>query len=387
MHALIIGYTDRTSWSLPALLNRAGFSVDIVTAYRTFAKSRFVNEIFMIPTGQSAVDVSIGLLTKDLRNYDWIIITEDEILSEVLNTPITDALKLRLLPVLTTDNFLHVNSKVGLAKTLANYSVPAPPFRVVNDLTQALQAATNLSYPVLLKIDVSSGGKGVFECIDENELKKYAHLFDQEQVILLHKKIEGTELDLSALYRNGHLIHFSHSYVKKVESHFGPSVLREYTPIAQVDTVVFKELMLLGQALGADGFVNISCIESLDHKRYYFEADMRPNVWVEYPQFFNEDPAIAIRAWFKHGTFLMAENEPVSQAKRAPLLIPFFLRMPLWQLLTNRYRVWRYIPWQDYKVVMLLLLRKCCLACAQLSCRKYLPKKYRKIILQCLAID
>jgi len=120
---------------------------------------------------------------------------------------------------------------------------------------------------------------------------------------------------------------------------------------------VFEELTNLGRAIGANGFVTISTIEASDGSgRYYFEADMRPSVWADCSTFFGDDPAASISRWFSEGTCLTPENV-ARQVASAPVTIPWFLRMAVWELLTNRYSVWRYLPLGDTRVAVQMWLR------------------------------
>jgi hypothetical protein len=67
-------------------------------------------------------------------------------------------------------------------------------------------------------------------------------------------------------------------------------------------------LSKIGLALGANGFVSIGCIKRDSDKQYYFfEADMRPNVWIEYPKYFDDDPALLIKKYFQTGKFLSVD--------------------------------------------------------------------------------
>ncbi len=96
--------------------------------------------------------------------------------------------------------------------------------------------------------------------------------------LLLQKKVEGTVLDLAAIYLEGELVHFSYAVVERGMGRFGPSVLRTYHASSAVEHAVFDELAALGRALGFNGFVNITCMDAADGSgRHYIEADMRPN--------------------------------------------------------------------------------------------------------------
>lgn len=152
-------------------------------------------------------------------------------------------------------------------------------------------------------------------------------------------------LDLSGFYQGGQLIHFSYSYPERFFGYkFSPQPIRNYLQLASVEKIVFDELGRLGRALGANGFVNISCIRSdQDQKLYFIEADMRPNAWINFPRYFGDDLAIRIANYFTSGKVL---EYPCKIDKRFPerTILPLFLRLNLWDIISNRYGVWRYIP-------------------------------------------
>ncbi|HSR55756.1 MAG TPA: hypothetical protein VLN73_05920, partial [Alphaproteobacteria bacterium] len=125
---------------------------------------------------------------------------------------------------------------------------------------------------------------------------------------------------------------------------FTPSSVRTYSQLALVEADVFDELQAVGNALGAHGFVNISCIRSeADGRRYYFEADMRPNAWVSSPRHRGDDPAQRIAAYFSEGRTL---THPPSIDPDLPeeLAVPCFARVPLWHLAVNRSGIWKTMP-------------------------------------------
>ncbi|MBU6339202.1 MAG: ATP-grasp domain-containing protein [Rickettsiales bacterium] len=184
---------------------------------------------------------------------------------------------MKLLPINSEENLKHIYSKIGLSLTLSKAGITTPDFIVANGLDEVKEAAQKLQYPVMIKTNSDSGGVGVFECNDVADINKINSSFFNSP-LLVQKKIIGTELDLYGLYRDGKLIYFTYSQIKKVaKNKFGPSKLRLYKQLSVVDKEIFIEMKNLGKALGANGFVTISCIEA-NNKRYFFEADMRPNV-------------------------------------------------------------------------------------------------------------
>lgn len=350
--ALLVGRTHQLMWAMPQLLSRAGFSVDVVTFAKIMKKSKFVRNCTLVSSYPSL----IASLQEHLRNqYDWIIVNEDEPLAVIKHSELSEEDKLKVLPVLSKDDFVHLYSKIGLSNIFEARGVNTPPFFVVTHLDEAVIRAEELGYPVFIKVDSSGGGRGIFECKDTSDLRRIPNQIFLEPV-LLQKKLLGVELDLSALYLEGNLVHFNYAVVEKTMSPFGPSSLRTFKALSSIEEAIFKELNHIGKALGAHGFTNISCMETSEG-RFYFEVDMRPNAWIEFPRYYGEDPAERIAKWFAYKEKLIYPVDLIP-AKPASLRLPYFLRLKRWELFCNRYGVWKYIPKDDGKLVIRLILEE-----------------------------
>lgn len=350
LKALVLGQGLDLVMALPFLLNRAGFEVDLISNHPLMKKSKFVKNIDILEQSNFVENLS----KRDLEQYDFIVPCDDETLELILNSNLSVEKKLKLLPVTSIKGFEHIFSKIGLSKTLSQAGISTPEFLVADGIDEAKKAAEIMGYPVMIKINSSNGGRGVFECRDIFDFENVKADFFNKPV-LVQKKITGIELDLSAIYRDKKLIFFSHSQIQKVVSNkFGPSVVRLYTQLGTLDKKLFLEMEKLGEALNANGFVTISVIETAEKKRYFIECDMRPNSWVDFSKFFGDDPAIKISNWFLKNTTL---SYPAKVNKNYPteIVLPYFGRMSRKEILLNRYKVWKYLPYQDGKLLFWLL--------------------------------
>jgi hypothetical protein len=353
LKALLFGQCVELTMALPSMLARSGFEVDLIFTNNTFKKSKFVKNLEIL----HGADVIENLSKRDLDIYDFIIPCDDEALRLVINSNLPIEKKLKILPVATSKSFSHIFSKIGLSKTLSQAGVLTPPFMVANGSVEAKKCAENLGYPVILKANSSNGGRDVIECYNDADVELIRANFFHEP-ILVQKKISGTELDLSAIYRDKKLIFFSHSEIKEVIANkFGPSVVRLYKQRGALDQKIFLEMQKLGEALEANGFVTISCIETADKKRYFFEADMRPNSWSEFPKFFGDDPAIKIAKWFSKKEIL-SHAEELNENYSREIILPYFNRMRKKEILLNRHQVWKYLPYEDRQLLIFLLCEK-----------------------------
>ena len=351
--ALLVGRNQNILLALPHLLSRAGFSIDVITSFYALKYSLFIDQFTFIPAAKPLVQAISKAIEKQ---YDWIIVTEEEILQEVMDSSLSLEIKLRILPVLGVEHFPHLNSKTALSQIFAAHGIKTPLFHIVHNAQEAFLVAARLGYPVLLKKDASSGGGGIVECLAPSDFKTISSGFFDRKV-LVQKKIEGEVLDLSALFFEGQLIHFNYARQEKTTSgKFGPSSLRTYRALPFVEESFFCELSQIGKALGINGFSNITAIRQSDGNCFYIEADARPNAWLDFPRFLGEDISLRIRDWFSERKILRYPIQAYPRQSRQKVL-PYYLRLKAWEILFNRYRVWRYIPMNDRKLVAFLLVR------------------------------
>jgi hypothetical protein len=132
------------------------------------------------------------------------------------------------------------------------------------------------------------------------------------------------------------------SKIEKEMYQFGPSSLRTYYGSEKYNAEVIGELKLIGNKLKIHGFTNISLINSRN-KNYYFEVDVRPNAWINHGYFIGHDCANVLRRYFVEGEQVYKDEMLVPKIGRKYLL-PHYLRLNLFELLINRYRVWSCIP-------------------------------------------
>ncbi len=354
MQALVIGDSVELILALPGMLEEAGFDVDCVSTRRKLKDMPSLRHFFL--AGQIALLPALAATV--VRNqYDLVVVADDISLRAILKSSLAEEDKLALLPVAAVRDFSHLCSKIGLSLVLQQHAITTPEFLVIEDRQQLEQAVGKMAFPFMLKGDFSGGGRQTYDCASQIDFDLLLKNFDAYPAVL-QKKIIGEEIGIEAFYQQGALIHFSYARVLRTEKNikFGPSKLREYTQTGALDAAVFDELKALGIALGADGFVNISLLVAhADKKRYYIEADMRPTTWIDFPKYFGDAPAQKIKDYFASG------QQPCRAGKQDPaypekIILPHFLRMALWELLMNRYQVWRYMRWD--KASSHALLRK-----------------------------
>ena len=341
LEALLIGGTwPDVMLTALGLLTRAGFAVDVISTSAFLKRNRSMRDYFLAKKNDLLVKTA---LEKIRRSYTLVVVGDDPALGAISNSNLPDEEKLKLLPVLSSKNLGHIYSKIGLSRVLDKNGIRTPDYRIARNEQELKNSAWLLGYPLLIKIDSSSGGVGVFECFNNSDLENSLDKLHTYPV-LMQKKIKGHEVSMEAFYQKGELIHFSYSTLEKSKYKFGPSSLRKYVQLAYLEKKIFDELSLIGKALGANGFVNMSSIRS-DHDKelYFIEADMRPNLWIDHSRYFGDDLARIINRYFSTGETLKYPH-PLNTEYPEKILISHYSRLPLKDLLLNRYKVWEFLP-------------------------------------------
>ncbi|HSH53530.1 MAG TPA: hypothetical protein VK967_00750 [Methylotenera sp.] len=346
-----------------ALLKRSGFELDMITSHRFHYLYRNINRLFFF----TSPDQFTALTSKLADKYQLIVPLGDVALKLITDSSLTEDEKLELLPICSAKAVGHICSKIALSERFSLANITTPPYKKLEKWETLAEEVKGVGYPALLKIDYSGGGIGTFRLNSEIDIMNVPTHF-KEQPILIQKYIEGRLIDLSAFFQNGELICFSCSHsTSTINGPYGPSKQRVYYPSHCIDPRIFKELSALGKTLSAHGFCNITCIEcSTTKERYYFEADMRPNDWINYPKHMADDLALRIREYFANGNIFDAS---LVSGESTPMEY-FFVnpsRMNVFELLANRYNWVTYTnasslllhwlsllpfnPWEGFKVL------------------------------------
>ncbi|HPU98097.1 MAG TPA: glucuronate isomerase, partial [Candidatus Hydrogenedentes bacterium] len=87
-------------------------------------------------------------------------------------------------------------------KILEQCSIPRPAGKTVFTLDEALQAASELGYPVLVRPSYVLGGQGMEIAYNDNDIAEFMGLINkvkQEHPILIDKYMMGKELEVDAI--------------------------------------------------------------------------------------------------------------------------------------------------------------------------------------------
>ena len=350
LKALLIGYS--VPEILSQTLKKANFEIDLIIIesknYKQSLRNKF-NSFNSVNTLKELLNtLSVNFI------YDLVVLLDDRTVADVSKLDLLDNIKIKFLPIASIDKILYLSSKIGLSNILKKNEFNTPSFEVVQNESELESCANKVTYPLMVKMDFSSGGQGVYKCNSYEEILSYKEKYSYP--LLIQKYILGDVIDLSGFYQKEQLIHFTYSRVEKsYPNKYGPSYLRTYYQLSCVESTVLKELINLGKIISANGFTNVTAIYSKsENKRYYIEADMRPNVWFDFGKFMGNDLTFALRNYFTNRQIL---TEFASLKTSLPKFktIPYYERMKFFQVFINKFQCWDYIRANDIELVRYLI--------------------------------
>jgi len=111
--ALLIGKNVRLMQSIPGMLVRVGFEVDVIASRPLPIWPSKSVRVHYVPGASALLPAALAAIQKP---YDLVIPADDATVGLIVGAAIPDALKLKLLPVCGVEHFSHLYSKIGLAK-------------------------------------------------------------------------------------------------------------------------------------------------------------------------------------------------------------------------------------------------------------------------------
>jgi len=232
-------------------------------------------------------------------------------------------------------------------------------------------------FPLLIKQDLSWSGVGIFKCYNETELSDTLHKIQAKENLVVQEFIDGEDVGVEALYKDGALVAFITS---KVLTYMGNAFSVSTRRIYYRDNTLEKLLQELGEAFGINGFVNIAyMLEKHTGKYYLIEVDFRLNSWFAYGRFIGCDFSEAVNRYLDkdfnahvHKPMLNAE-QPIEVALffkdlRRTIIKKTYVDFADW--IFNRKGYWKFIP-KDRK-----LLKKIYLDLKPMIVKRILRKKY-----------
>lgn len=209
--------------------------------------------------------------------------------------------------------------------------IPRPKGKTVFTLEEALQAAQELKYPVLVRPSYVIGGQGMEIAFNDKDIEEFMEIINrtkQEHPILIDKYMMGREIEVDAICDGKDiLIPGIMEHLERAGVHSGDSI--SVYPTQTIDKSVKKKIVdytkKLAKALNVVGLVNIQYVY-YDNEVYVIEVNPRSSRTVPYISKVTGIPMVNIATRimmgkklsdFKYGTGLYKEPEYI--AVKAPV--------------------------------------------------------------------
>ena len=214
---------------------------------------------------------------------------------------------------------------------LEETGIPRPKGKTVFTLEEALNAAQQLKYPVLVRPSYVLGGQGMEIAFNDKDIEEFMEIINrvkQEHPILIDKYMMGKEIEVDAICDGEDiLIPGIMEHLERAGVHSGDSI--SAYPTQTLDESVKKKIVdytkRLSKALNVIGLVNIQYVY-YDNEVYVIEVNPRSSRTVPYISKVTGIPMVNIATRimmgkklsdFEYGTGLYKESEYV--AVKAPV--------------------------------------------------------------------
>jgi len=172
-------------------------------------------------------------------------------------------------------------------RVLEETGIPRPKGRTVFTLEEALEAANELIYPVLVRPSYVLGGQGMEIAYNDNDLTEFIRIINrvkQEHPILIDKYLMGKEIEVDAICDGENiLIPGIMEHLERAGVHSGDSI--SAYPTITIDNKTEKKIIeyseKLAKALNVVGMINIQYVLYNDDL-YVIEVNPRSSRTVPY---------------------------------------------------------------------------------------------------------
>ncbi|MCE9585289.1 ATP-grasp domain-containing protein [Candidatus Nomurabacteria bacterium] len=351
---------DYENWDslmeIPYLFHKADCAVDIYAQKNSWLrKSKYHKNYFPANKNKNIFIQNLEKISKK-NIYEWIILCDEESLN-IINNSTNKYLIKKALPLSNNENRNILNSKKGISLACTKYKIPTPEYEIYDKNQKIEKLTKEIQFPILLKIDKSAGGSGIFLCKNIAEISENINKIPKQKIenLVLQQYIKGQNIAVETLYKNGNLIAYAYSIVTKtISNEFGLSSERIYIQYPEIK----ERLKFIGKSFGINGFCSMTFMaDSKEH--YLIEADLRPQAWYALARLAGTDFSQAIKEFISKNPQFIKTKFPKNKKEIA---IRHMRRDLIWNIINKNYKGilywflnienrWKVIPWHDLKLV------------------------------------
>ncbi|MBQ7377180.1 MAG: carbamoyl-phosphate synthase large subunit [Clostridia bacterium] len=196
---------------------------------------------------------------------------------------LADPLRQRGVEIIGTDcdAIDKAENRDSFEKLLLSLDIPQPQGKAVTNITDGVNAAKEIGYPVLVRPSFVLGGRAMQIVANEEQLRHYlktAVEIDADKPVLVDKYISGKEVEVDAICDGRDVfIPGIMELVEKTGVHSGDSisVYPSFSISQKVKGTILQYAKKLGLGIGIVGLYNIQFIVDRDEKVYIIEVNPR----------------------------------------------------------------------------------------------------------------
>lgn len=266
----MIASTDWISAArLIPVLSHAGCSVSIVAPKRSALHQTggIDHAVVCGDSIEDTVDAALNLIDNAQTPFDYIQIADDPLLWYLTDHRDEERFR-RILPFdPTTDVGEIITNKHSFTDRLSGGDFKVVPGRGAANNQEAIDAADQLGYPVILKPSRGSGGNLVVMHESGEKLRAYLKEIPIVEPYVVQRFVKGRVALVEALLDHGRPCCWTVSYkTKTLRDAFGGSSAREMFTVSDIE----EQLCLFGEATGLHGFFGLDFIHEQGTGDIYF---------------------------------------------------------------------------------------------------------------------
>lgn len=193
------------------------------------------------------------------------------------------ALDERGVPIIGTgvEGIDRAENREAFDELIKKLGIPQPKGKAVTKISDDIEAANDIGYPVLVRPSYVLGGRAMQIVNDEKQLVEYltsAVEVNEDQPVLVDKYVVGIEVEVDAVCDGETvLIPGIMQLVEETGVHSGDSisVYPPYSLSTKVQKTIEEYTIQLGKAIGIIGLFNVQYIVDKEDKVYIIEVNPR----------------------------------------------------------------------------------------------------------------
>ena len=358
-HILLVsfaGFFDSTA-EIPYMFKKAGCTVDIYCSKESWLRTNCYHDNWIEASTNESTFVSefISYVKENTDRYAWIILLEDPTV-KILNECITDdELFKKIMPINKPENRSLLSSKIGLSDLCRKYEIYTPGYINFSENSDINDIKSKLHFPILLKEDFSFSGTGIQLCDNEALLSECISKVSKKENLVLQEFINGEDIGVEALFKDGKLIMYNVAEVLTyMYNRFSFTTRRNYYQ----DERIAEHLRKMGKAFGLNSFASIQYVYHKERNIFYLiEVDCRTNMWMPYSRFTSQNFSDGIKKYLSDDLFSV--KPAIKDEKFEVTIFDRDIRRcinhrdykGIWQWMTNYHHYWKFIPFQDLRLL------------------------------------